>query len=107
MLVQPPARRPDVSLYRLGTEPVFFDRAQSMDPQARKTKCRLNTPLTPNPSCEVSGSATGSKSLPIPRPPNPKPRLPDQSDPHQDSAIPPAALGQRPGAPGGFPSGDW
>src|SRR3954449_228682 len=52
MLVQPPARRPDVSLYRLGTEPVFFDRAQSMDPQARKTKCRLNTLLTPNPSCE-------------------------------------------------------
>src|SRR4051812_44683586 len=54
MLVQPPARRPDVSLYRLGTEPVFFDRAQSMDPQTRKTKCRLNTLLTPNPSCEVS-----------------------------------------------------
>src|SRR3954452_10130866 len=53
ILVQPPARRPDVSLYRLGTEPVFFDRAQSMDPQARKTKCRLNTLLTPNPSCEV------------------------------------------------------
>src|SRR3954452_21431128 len=52
MLVQPPARRRDVSLYRLGTEPVFFDRAQSMDPQARKTKCRLNTLLTPNPSCE-------------------------------------------------------
>ena len=24
--MQPPARRPDVSLYRLGTEPVFFDR---------------------------------------------------------------------------------
>src|SRR4051794_27289258 len=23
-----------------------------MDPQARKTKCRLNTLLTPNPSCE-------------------------------------------------------
>src|SRR3954470_20822687 len=55
MLVQPPARRPDVSLYRLGTEPVFFDRAQSMDPQARKTKCRLNTLLTPNPSCERQG----------------------------------------------------
>src|SRR3954453_8509170 len=52
MLVQPPARRPDVSLYRLGIEPVFFNRAQSLDPQARKTKCRLNTPLTPNPSCE-------------------------------------------------------
>src|SRR4051812_33857663 len=57
MLVQPPARRPDVSLYRLGTEPVFFNRAQSMDPQARKTKCRLNTLLTPNPSCEVSARA--------------------------------------------------
>src|SRR5947209_10356011 len=57
MLVQPPARRPDVSLYRLGTEPVFFDRAQSMDPQARKTKCRLNTLLTPNPSCECQGAA--------------------------------------------------
>src|SRR3954453_11802781 len=55
MLVQPPARRPDVSLYRLGTEPVFFDRAQSMDPQARKTKCRLDTLLTPNPSCERQG----------------------------------------------------
>src|SRR4051812_23377117 len=55
MLVQPPARRPDVSLYRLGTEPVFFDRAQSMDPQTRKTKCRLNTLLTPNPSCECQG----------------------------------------------------
>src|SRR3954466_15268724 len=55
MLVQPPARRPDVSLYRLGTEPGFFDRAQSMDPQARKTKCRLNTLLTPNPSCERQG----------------------------------------------------
>src|SRR3954453_11004057 len=55
ILVQPPARRPEVSLYRLGTEPVFFDRAQSMDPQARKTKCRLNTPLTPNPSCECQG----------------------------------------------------
>src|SRR3954471_10567414 len=53
--VQPPARKPDVSLYRLGTEPVFFDRAQSMDPQARKTKCRLNTLLTPNPSCECQG----------------------------------------------------
>src|SRR3954466_5868720 len=57
ILVQPPARRPDVSLYRLGTEPVFFDRAQSMDPQARKTKCRLNTLLTPNPSCECQGAA--------------------------------------------------
>src|SRR3954470_11779146 len=55
MLVQPPARRPDVSLYRLGTEPVFFDRASAMDPQARKTKCRLNTLLTPNPSCERQG----------------------------------------------------
>src|SRR3954469_16622793 len=55
ILVQPPARRPDVSLYRIGTEPVFFDRAQSLDPQARKTKCRLNTPLTPNPSWERQG----------------------------------------------------
>src|SRR3954452_1673899 len=53
--MQPPARRPDVSLYRLGTDLVFFDRAQSMDPQARKTKCRLNTLLTPNPSCECQG----------------------------------------------------
>src|SRR3954447_7434390 len=26
-----------------------------MDPQARKTKCRLNTLLTPNPSCERQG----------------------------------------------------
>src|SRR3954464_5827518 len=26
-----------------------------MDPQARKTKCRLNTLLTPNPSCECQG----------------------------------------------------
>src|SRR3954471_5210570 len=63
ILVQPPARRPDVSLYRLGTEPVFFDRAQSMDPQARKTKCRLNTLLTPNPSCEVSGTYTRYSSI--------------------------------------------
>ena len=50
--MQPPARRPDVSLYRLGTEPVFFDRAQSMDPHARKTECRLDAILTPNSSCE-------------------------------------------------------
>src|SRR3954454_18251947 len=28
-----------------------------MDPQARKTKCRLNTLLTPNPSCECQGAA--------------------------------------------------
>src|SRR3954468_1233450 len=87
MLVQPPARRPDVSLYRLGTEPVFFDRAQSMDPQARKTKCRLNTLLTPNPSCEVSGSPTGSRSPPTRRPRKPKPPPPDPSGHHQNSAI--------------------
>src|SRR4051794_34784724 len=62
MLVQPPARRPDVSLYRLGTEPVFFNRAQSLDPQARKTKCRLNTPLTPNPSCESDSAIVAMKS---------------------------------------------
>src|SRR4051812_50101045 len=28
-----------------------------MDPQARKTKCRLNTLLTPNPSCKCQGAA--------------------------------------------------
>src|SRR3954470_23265697 len=92
MLVQPPARRPDVSLYRLGTEPAFFDRAQSMDPQARKTKCRLNTPLTPNPSCEVSGSPTGSRSPPTRRPRKPKPPPPEQSGHHQNSAIAPRAV---------------
>src|SRR3954466_498113 len=87
ILVQPPARRPDVSLYRLGTEPVFFDRAQSMDPQARKTKCRLNTLLTSNPSCEVSGSPTGSRSPPTRRPRHPKPPPPEPSGHHQHSAI--------------------
>src|SRR3954470_13251968 len=58
-----------------------------MDPQARKTKCRLNTLLTPNPSCEVSGSPTGSKSPPTRRPRNPKPPPPEPSGHHQHSAI--------------------
>src|SRR3954471_11979455 len=46
-------------------EPVFFNRAQSMDPQARKTKCRLNTLLTPNPSCEVSGKGGKTRYVPL------------------------------------------
>src|SRR3954453_9332706 len=93
ILVQPPARRPDVSLYRLGTEPVFFDRAQSMDPQARKTKCRLNTLLTPNPSCEGADTRGRGSPPPLPRAQSAGRRAGSAGQSYQGTALQPGHPG--------------